>query len=138
MVNRQHVEQGLHDRAVKDIARVRFAGGNWVNKVVYTNPNGEHNLGVNTGHTTLYPDLVIVQRSTRVLTEVVEVETASSVSEYEAPQWRDYSKFGVPLYLYVPLGWGEAAKRISRNLKIGVSYFREWSYDNGRLIVREI
>lgn len=139
MASRQRVEQGLHDQAVKDIARVRFTGDNWIRSEVYTNPNGEKNMGVPAGPRTIYPDLVITKKGTKTLTHVVEVETASSVTEDEATaQWRGYSALGVPFFLYVPVEWGATAKQIATRLKIAITHFREWGYENGQLKVTEI
>ena len=138
MASRQRVEQGLHDQAVKDIARVRFSGDNWISYDIYTNPNGEKNMGIPTAQGTVYPDLVVTNKGRKTLTHAVEVETASSVTEHEATvQWKGYSTLGVPFFLYVPLGYGATAKQIAAKLKITISFFREWSYENGQLKVRE-
>lgn len=62
-----------------------------------------------------------------------EIETESSITAQEAHQWEEYSIL-CDFYLYVPKGYGNEAKKLSKNLNIKV--FREYEMNrNGELIV---
>ncbi|MFQ5880453.1 MAG: hypothetical protein ACE5IZ_09815 [Dehalococcoidia bacterium] len=120
----------LHNRVVRDIARERFAypSEKYPSFKAYVN-EPEPTMGVELKDGTIgYPDIVVVDTSGNVLKIVAEVETATTVSEREAEQeWRPYADVA-PLYLYVPVGYAERAKKIYKQLKIPVVGLRTWRY----------
>ena len=137
VAKRVQEKQSVHDQAVLDIGNVRF--GNWEGVTVHTNPGSEHNYGAKKGDGYIYPDIVIEKTGTDTITVVVEVETASSVTEEEATsQWKEYASLGCPFYLYVESGSGAKAKRLAKDLNISINRFREWHYESGQLKVTEL
>lgn len=71
MVQREILEQNLHDKAVSDIAKKRFSYANATR--TYTNPSTEKNYAFDD----LYPDIVAVKDTSVVA--IGEVETESTV-----------------------------------------------------------
>ena len=139
MATRESSEQSVHDKAVADIAQVRFSGAKWQDKTAHTNPDGEQNCGVKADSATVYPDIVIMKTGTNSVTGAVEVETQSSVTEDEAKgQWKAYASLGTNFYLYVPAGCGATAQELAKKLKISIPWFREWWYEEGKLKVKEL
>lgn len=120
----------LHDRAVRDIAKERFAypTAKYPSFKAYANgPEPTMGVQLNDGGVG-YPDIVVVDTSGNLLKIVAEVETASTVTEEEAErEWRPYAE-AAPLYLYVPVGYAQRAKQIYKRLKIPVVGLRTWRY----------
>jgi hypothetical protein len=131
--SRTESRQLIHDRALKDIVRLRFAFPTekyrdfktYVNHPVRT-------MGVELpGGLVAYPDIVVVQHpenNTRIL---AEVETNETVTEAVARwEWLPYADLA-PLYLYVPVGKGDDALNLCRQLGIPVVGVRTWRYIAG-------
>jgi hypothetical protein len=75
----------------------------------------------------VYPDLLLFAEGGRRLLGTVEVETGESVNAIEArAEWGVYSKLKVPLHLYVPPMYVDAAKRICTEYQIVVAEI--WTY----------
>lgn len=131
MSYRNSVSQGEHDRVV-----AASAGTYWKMKqdgyVVSTNPGSEKNQYVGGNQNPQYPDVVVWKPSgpgstsgTAVVIE--EVETADSVTEEEAKQWRDYAALGIEQFrLIVPLALAQEALAIVQRLRIAVHEI--WGY----------
>lgn len=116
-------EQLEHDRIVRLLQnrfRRRFEAG--------MNPGVEQNVPVGTGASVLYPDLVLQSTDGRHrLQAVVEVETGESVNRLEAlAQWAHLSRLRAALYLYVPSGMVDVARRLCEDHHIHVAEM--WSY----------
>jgi len=123
----------LHERAVQDIARQRFAFPNpsYRDYKTYTNVP-KRSMGVAMGGGAVaYPDIVVVQAPENYAKLLGEVETDDTVSEDVARyRWLPFAELA-PLYLYVPVGRGDDARRLCRRLKVPVVGIRTWRYAVG-------
>jgi hypothetical protein len=123
----------LHQRAVEDIARQRFAFPTpryWDYKT-YTNvPRRSMGMAM-PGGTAAYPDIVVVQDPENYTKILGEVSTGETVTEDVARgRWLPFAAL-VPLYLYVPMGEGDHARRLCSDLKIPLVGIRTWRYAAG-------
>jgi hypothetical protein len=75
-------------------------------------------MGVTDGETTVYPDMVVLDEENGSVVMIGEVETASSVTTDEADQWRQYGSMSQAFYLYVPHGFAEQARQLTRGLRL--------------------
>jgi hypothetical protein len=92
--------QSEHDNVIK-AAELKYKQFRNLNYTITTNPNQQQNLGIGKENT-VYPDIIITN-TLGVVTSIIEVETADSVSQTEAEiQWKEYAKLGYPFYLLVP------------------------------------
>ncbi len=115
-------EQLEHDRII------RLLQAKWRRKYkVDANPGDERNVPVKVGSGLFYPDLVLTEEGGRKPHAVVEVETGESVNHLEAmSQWANLAKSKSPLYLFVPIGSVESARRLASDHQIPLSEL--WSY----------
>lgn len=134
MADRSRAEQDNHDAILKAIAKIRFPfpnreHPNW--KTFVNHPDKEK--GIKTDHDILYPDIVVADTGKNEAVMAGEIETAQSVNAEEAKQWKDYAGL-CDFYLYVPEGYSDEAKRLSKNATI--TGYREYSVDrNGKIII---
>lgn len=127
---RTESRQLIHDRALKDIARLRFAfpTEKYRDYKTYVN-HPVRTMGVEMpDHRVAYPDIVVVQHPENNCKIVAEVETNETVREAVARwEWLPYAELA-PLYLYVPVGKGDEALDLCRQLDIPVVGIRTWRY----------
>lgn len=131
MANRTVQRQAQHDAVLSKIAQGRWTRANGR---VYTNPNGQKNFYVAytdpRGVTQyVYPDIVFVEAASDLVTHIGEVETADSVTDQEAWQWREYAATRATCYLYVPRGAVQAAKALLarvNGVRLCYYYYDEW------------
>lgn len=120
----------LHERAVQDIAKERFAypTPKYPSFKTYVNVP-EPTMGVELRDDSIgYPDILVLDTSGNILKILADVETTTTVSEEEAEwRWRPHAQ-AAPLYLYVPAGYADRAKAIYKRLKIPVVGLRTWRY----------
>jgi hypothetical protein len=130
---RTESRQLLHDRAIKDIARLRFGFPTEKYRDYKTHMNHPvRTMGVALPDGRVaYPDIVVVQHPENNCKTVAEVETNESVREAVARwEWAPYAELA-PLYLYVPVGKGDEALALCRQLEIPVAGVRTWRYIAG-------
>ncbi len=115
-------EQLEHDRII------RLLEAQWRPKYkVDANPGDERNAAVKIGASTLFPDLVLTEEGGRKPRAVVEVETGESVNHLEAmAQWANLAKSKSSLYLFVPVGSAESARRLAADHRIHLAAL--WTY----------
>ena len=115
-------EQLEHDRII------RLLEAQWRRKYkVEANPGDERNAAVKVGSSTLYPDLVLTEEGGRKPRAIVEVETGESVNHLEAmAQWANLARSRSSLYLFVPAGSVETARRLATDHQIELSEL--WTY----------
>jgi len=127
---RTESRQLLHDRAIKDIARLRFGfpTEKYRDYKTYVNhPARAMGVALPDGRVA-YPDIVVVQHPENNCKTVAEIETNESVREAVARwEWAPYAELA-PLYLYVPVGKGDEALGLCRQLEIPVAGVRTWRY----------
>jgi hypothetical protein len=116
-------EQLEHDRVIRLLQakfRRRYEVG--------INPGAEQNAPVGTGPGASYPDVVLTSLERRRRVEgIIEVETSESVNNLEAiGQWARLTQLRAPLYLYVPAGSMDAARRYCVDNQIRVAEI--WTY----------
>jgi hypothetical protein len=125
--------QLLHDKALKDIARLRFAfpTEKYRDYKTYVN-HPARAMGVELPNGLVaYPDIVVVQHPENNCRIVAEVETNETVNEAVARwEWLPYADLA-PLYLYVPVGKGDDALNLCRQMDIPVVGIRTWRYIAG-------
>jgi hypothetical protein len=123
----------LHQKALRDIVRLRFAfpTEKYRDYKTYVNvPQRSMGVHLSTG-AVAYPDIVVVQHPENNTKIVAEVETNETVREAVARfEWLPYSELA-PLYLYVPVGKAEEALKLCRELEIPVVGIRTWRYIAG-------
>jgi hypothetical protein len=119
----------LRLRALQEIARERFGFPNERYPHLKTFVNEpERTMGVTVDREVLYPDIVVLQWPEKMTEMVAQVEGASTVTEQQArDEWLPYSLAG-PLYLFVPVGYAQEAKRICRRFRIDVVGLRTWRF----------
>lgn len=119
-------------KAVHEIAALRFKFPTQEHPAFRTHVNvPEVTMGVQVGKEEVVPDIVVVEKLKTGETNLVmtaAVATTELVTESEAT--RRWARFAtIPdqaFYLYVPVGYGAAAKKICRQLKIKVEGYRTW------------
>ena len=130
---RSEARQTIHDRALKDIARLRFGfpTEKYRDYKTYVNhPQRTMGVAMADGRVA-YPDIVVVQHPENNAKIVAEVETNETVREAVARfEWAVYADLA-PLYLYVPVGKGDEALRLCRLMNIPVVGVRTWRYIAG-------
>ncbi len=130
---RTESRQLIHDRALKDIARLRFGfpTEKYPDYKTYVNhPVRTMGVAFDSG-LVAYPDIVVVQHPENNCKVVAEVETNETVREAVARfEWLPYADLA-PLYLYVPVGKGDEALALCRQLDIAVVGIRTWRYIAG-------
>jgi hypothetical protein len=112
----------LHQRALRDIVRLRFGFPTEKYRDFKTYANvPQRTMGVQLrGSLVAYPHIV-----------VAEVETNETVRDAVARfEWLPYSELA-PLYLYVPVGKGDEALSMCRRLDVAVVGIRTWRYIAG-------
>jgi len=123
----------LHEKALRDIARLRFGfpTEKYRDFKTYTNVP-QRTMGVQLGgNLVAYPDVVVVQHAENNAKIVAEVETNETVREAVARfEWLPYSELA-PLYLYVPVGKGDETLNMCRKLDVAVVGIRTWRYVAG-------
>mgnify|MGYP001561968670 FL=1 len=88
-------------------------------------------MAVQVGDEKIAPDIVVVEKLNTGDTRLVmtaAVANVEMVNEDEAKAaWARFAAIpGQAFYLYVPVGYGAAAKRICKKLKIKVEGYRTW------------
>lgn len=130
---RTESRQLIHDRALKDIARLRFGfpTEKFPDYKTYVN-HPVRAMGVALdGGLVAYPDIVVVQHPENNCKVVAEVETNETVREAVARfEWLPYADLA-PLYLYVPVGKGDETLALCRQMDIPVVGIRTWRYIAG-------
>lgn len=131
--SRTESRQLIHDKALKDIARLRFGfpTEQYRDYKTYVNhPARTMGVEMENGQVA-YPDIVVVQHPENNAKIVAEVETNETVNEAVARwEWLPYADLA-PLYLYVPVGKGDDALNLCRQLDIPVVGIRTWRYIPG-------
>lgn len=123
----------LHQRALDDIARERFAFPNarYRDFKTYTNlPARTMGVAMADG-SVAYPDIVVVQDPENYAKILGEVETSETVThEIARYRWLPFARLA-PLYVYVPVGYGDEARRLCRKAGAPVVGIRTWRYAVG-------
>ncbi len=123
----------IHQRALKDITRLRFGFPTEKHRDYKTCVNvPTRTMGVQLGDGLVaYPDIVVVQHPENNARVVAEVETNETVREAVARfEWLPYASLA-PLYLYVPVGKGDEALALCRSAGVPVVGIRTWRYIAG-------
>ncbi len=130
---RTESRQLIHSRALNDIARLRFGfpSEKYPDYKTYVN-HPARTMGVAMdGGLVAHPNIVVVQHPENNCKIVAEVETNETVREAVARfVWLPYADLA-PLYLYVPVGKGDEALALCRQLEIPVVGIRTWRYIAG-------
>lgn len=137
MAIRATLDRSEHDRIVSASAATY---GNMVSKgyKVSINPGGEKNQFVGPEFNPRYPDVVVWMPdsfgSTKGKAAIIEeIETADSVTDSEAEQWKDYGSLGVKFLLVVPKGYCEEALRLITKYAANVSEIWCYYYEYGSI-----
>lgn len=130
---RSEARETIHMRALRDIARLRFGfpTERYRDYKTYVN-HPQRTMGVQMADGRVaYPDIVVVQHPENNAKIVAELETNETVRESVARfEWAPYAQLA-PLYLYVPVGRGDEALALCRQLDIPVVGVRTWRYIAG-------
>jgi len=127
----QRANQNEHDKVIEYLANIYR---NQYPKV-YTNPDGEKNMGIK-GHEGIYPDILVANEQ-NILEFIEEVETEDTVTEEHAKeQWVPYSKVRTTFYLRVPFGSQDIARSILTKLNIN-AIVKCYSITQNQVTLRE-
>ena len=103
----------------------------------WSNPGSNKNMPVASGTAFVYPDIVVFSIVQNRIVCVIEVETQTSVSDFEArQQWKKYADTGCEFWLLVPASkWLDAIvhaahANVNPLPKIGI-----WSHDGSTFSV---
>ena len=116
-------EKSRHDRLVIEVARIRFVypTTDHPTYVTYTNEPAQR-MGMKTGSSVVYPDIVVVDASASNNIELIgEVETEATINQDHVQQWRSYAGLKVPFYLYVPSPLVQEARRLLSSNGVSLS-----------------
>ena len=132
----------LHQRVVPEIAEARFefpttefaSYRSFVNVPEVTLPVTDQNGAE------LTPDIVVVDTPGNMLQILAAVETGDTVTEERAEQeWRPLALLpDAAFYLFLPVGYRAAAKRICKKLSIDVYGYRTLRYPPPGLGINDI
>jgi hypothetical protein len=120
------------DKAVREVAEARFLFPSEEHPSFRTHLNVPAvTMGVQVGDEEVVPSIVVVERTKTGETRLVMTAQVCGVeqvndSEAKAHWARIASVPNQAFYLYVPVGYGQQAKKICRRLKINVDGFRTW------------
>jgi hypothetical protein len=130
---RSTARETIHERALADIARLRFGfpTEKYRDYKAFVN-HPKRTMGVQMADGRVaYPDIVVVQHPENNAKIVAEVETNETVREAVARfEWLPYADLA-PMYLYVPVGKGDEALALCRQLGVPVVGIRTWRYIAG-------
>ena len=123
-----------HTKAVQNIAETRFKFPTPEHASFRAHVNvPEVTMAVQAGDEELTPDIVVVERlktGETYLRMTAQVALLQEINDAEAKRtWARYA--AIPdqaFYLYVPVGYGLAAKKICKGLKIPVEGYRTWRW----------
>lgn len=74
-----------------------------------------------------------------IVAMIGEVETASTVSEEEAAQWREYASLCIGFFVYVPEGYASEAERLLKFKAIRHTGVRTYAYDSeGKILITNV
>jgi len=126
------IEDRNEKEAVDEIAKQEFpfptkSHPNWK---TYTN-HPKQNMGVEIkNQKPVYPDIVVVDAEKKKAEMIGEVETASTVNEDHAAQWKEYSSLST-FFLYIPKNYVSEASRILNLMRIPLAYsaLRTYEFD---------
>ncbi len=130
---RTESRQLIHSRALNDITRLRFGfpTEKYPDYKTYVNHPARTMGTAMDGGLVAYPHIVVVQHPENNCKIVAQVETNETVREAVARfEWLPYADLA-PLYLYVPVGKGDEALALCRQLDIPVVGVRTWRYIAG-------
>lgn len=134
--------QELRERLVQDIAQARFEFPTPELPSYRTYVNvPDVNLPVTAPDGTVYtPDIVVVDTPGNILRMLAQVEISETVTAERARDvWTPYAKLpDAAFYLYVPVGYGGAAKRIAKKLGIEIYGYRTWRYTPHGLEINDV
>ena len=120
------------EKAVREIAAQRFEFPTPEHPAYRTHINvPEVSMSVQVGNEEIAPDIVVVEKHKTGETNLVitvAVAGREQINEAEAKRtWARYAAIdGVAFYLFVPVGFGAAAKRICKKLRIKVEGYRTY------------
>jgi len=127
---RSEARETIHGRAANDIARLRFdfPTEKYPDFKTYVNTPGR-TMGIEmAGGKVAYPDIVVVQHPENYTKIVAQIETNETIREGVAShEWLPYSELA-PLYLYVPVGKGDEALSLCKQMGVAVVGVRTWRY----------
>lgn len=126
----KYLRDQRHAGTVMEVARVKFPFPNDEHsdlETIVNIPTPRLAAGNENGKD-LFPDIVVVRRPGLWLKMMAVVETADSVTDERAQEaWLPYSKVG-DLFLYVPFGYVDEAKRLCKKYRIQPKGFRAWRF----------
>lgn len=126
----KYLRDQRHLGTVAEVAKLKFPFPNeeFPNfETIVNEPTPLISVGKENGKD-LYPDIVVVRRPGTWLKMMAEVETADTVTDESAiEQWLPYSKCG-ELFIYVPFGCVQEAKRLCRKHGVKPSGIRAWRF----------
>ncbi len=132
----------LRQRLVQDVAQARFEFPTPELPSYRAHVNvPEVTLAVrDTAGNELTPDIMVVDTPGNILKILASVELGENVTEEQAREkWLPYSRLpDAAFYLYIPVGYGGAAKRLCKKLNISVYGYRTWRYVPQGLEINDI
>lgn len=87
----------------------------------------------------VFPDVLVVRYPGNYPVMVAQVETRETVTREQAKRvWKQLENEAAPLYIYVPSGYGTAAKDYAKGAGIKHVKFRSWRHQPDGMMVEDI
>ena len=127
----KYLRDQRHGGTVTAIAQAKFPFPSHESpdlETILNDPDPRISVGKDAQGNDLFPDIVVVRRPGQWLTMMAEVETADTVSDESAlTEWLPYSRCG-ELYLYVPAGCVQEAKKLCKKHGVKLAGIRTWRF----------
>jgi hypothetical protein len=137
MANRLLTSQLEHDTVVRASANT-YSELQKKGYKVSINPGSTKNQFVGSELNPCYPDVVVwlpnTIGSTSGRPEIIkEIETAESITDKEAVQWKDYGSRGVKFLLVVPIGYENNAIQVISKNSVKISELWRYYQESGQI-----
>lgn len=127
----KYLSQQRHDGTVGAIAQRKFPFPNPENpdlETLLNIPKPTISVGKGPKGEDLFPDIVVVRRPGQWLMMMAEVEMPDTLTDEQAlTRWLPYSTCG-ELFIYVPAGHIQQAKKLAKKHNVPVKGFRTWRF----------
>jgi hypothetical protein len=130
-VVQKYLSQQRHEGTVAAIAERKFPFPNHENadlETLLNIPKHTISIGKSPSGEDLFPDIVVVRRPGQWLMMMAEVEMADTLTDEQVlTRWAPISTFG-DLYVYVPAGLVQDAKKLAKKHGVRIAGFRTWRF----------
>jgi len=136
VLSREIDEQTLHDHIIRVLRKemYNYPSQAHPNLITYVNHPTKNKAVFTLDREEMHPDIVVVDQRTTHIVLVAEVETESTASAEEQPEWAGFLRLNTKLHLHFPKGFGPVMTGLCRGFhntelyqysKVGTTYLVE-------------